>query len=579
MYVPSSNICINLCLASVEKPKNSKKSLSLKLDVNDSYIKLAETLFSIRQVYINDSLAKKLVHNKNKNSKNHRKILKSTEIQLHKMFEKVSKNLANVHFDIVISIAASYMLLGDILHFLKYDLSTSAEECFKKTIELLKGKELDPKSILTALHAYKMLSHNIYANTNSDKSYTLLITAVSLYRTYTKEENYSIPGTFIDIFNFENLKHLNSKTDTKAILDTSHVSDLKELIKLYNMSPENKHEFVLYMHKLLKDHMEEALVQSGHIEWAIACTSLATYFIHYNRFTEAKSHLVIANKVLAKYNDKACMRVIEQDVSLTSTPTETSKTKKTVYLFRYADNKLELQWGLYGISFLRASKNRMLKVEQNNTLCKRDTLNSESLLLFDEKFEPIVYLDASKQSLDFTMFTDHYVGNIKDAFKVFTRIYKSLHKVMASCKENNEMHRSGEAGLYISRLHKYMPYFESDISKKVKWYKRQINFLESVIKDLNETNNQDIMRMRKVLWLELSVAYYTAINIFEETLAQTSEDKVKKIGLCVSPDKILNCFIEFFNITLDDEDKKQSPKLQEKNIFDKDFTMLYTDNV
>ncbi|XP_020293998.1 protein KBP homolog [Pseudomyrmex gracilis] len=549
---------LNAASAENKKPDNSKESLSLKLDVNDSYMGLAQILYTIRLAYVNcTSPDEEPFYDKKKISENHRKILKSKEIQLQKVFKETSNNLANIHFDIVISIAASYTFLGDILVFSNCDLLTSAEECFKTAIELLKGKELDSKAILTALHAYHMLSHEFYTNTKSDESYALLVTAVSLYTTYTKEENYSIPETFIDIFNLEDIRYLKFETDAKEILDNSHVSNLRTLIKLYNMSPKDKHEFVLYMHKLLKDHMEEALVQSGHIEWAIACASLATYFIYYNRFTEAKSHLLIANKVLAEYNDKACMHATEQDnVSLTSMSTETSETKQKVSLFRYADDKLKLQWGLYGISLLRVSKKRLLAPEQNNTPCERDNLNSESLLLFDEKLESLVYLDANKQFLDFT---DHYVENITDAFEVFIHNYKNLHKVMARCKENNELHRSVEASLYMSRLCKYISYFESDISKKVQWYNKQIKCLESVIENLNETNNQNVMRMRKILWLEMSVAYTTVMNMSEEILAQTNEDIVEKtigLSLCALPDKIFDCLTEFYNITLDNEDKK-----------------------
>lgn len=443
-----------------------------------------------------------------------RTAIKATEVKIRSMFADIREmnNLKDTYCDSILLVAIKNLV--DIYNIYICNEVNKAEEWCRMNIEFMKGQELTPKYIILAIVTRLQLNSILYTkNAQLEERYSCLSEALFLYCTYTAKETYSNPIVYEKLNN-------GRETNPNVILDSLHINTLEELIRIYIFFPHERHEFVLYMHKLLKDTMEEALLQSGHLEWSITCANLVFYFIYHNRFREAKSHLLIASKILLEYFNTEVMNKIKTDKT---SDLEIDLVSNRYYNAMFAVN---LIWVQYAIELIRISHERLLqgeKISTNNLPCEVDNSSLTAPLLFDETLPVVLYYE--EETIDYQSCTDQYLLNSKGVWELCNPLIRLIFKAIQYFDTN--LYRLGETVLYMSRLCKYMFYFDRETFLKT-WHDIRIKHLEHVTNRVSKSTDLQLKRIYQALHLELGLAYCTSLDMEEEILVRTGEDLNKE---------------------------------------------------
>ncbi|XP_020294002.1 uncharacterized protein LOC109859820 isoform X3 [Pseudomyrmex gracilis] len=507
-----------------EKPDDSK-NISAKLHVSKKYLELLNSVRNMKIQCEKDIKMKKQIPE-------NIKAITATEVKICSMFTDICKmkNLKDTYCDTILMSAMK--ILVDIYILYKCGKFNKAEELCKMRIDFMRGQELSPKYIILAIATQLQLNYILYMkNAPTKERYSCLSTAMLLYCTYTAKEIYPTPIKYDGLYD-------GHETNPKIILDHFHITILEEIIKIYIFYPHEKHEFVSYMHKLLKDTMEEALLQSAHLEWSSTCANLVFYFISHNRFCEAKSHLVIASKILLKYSEKT-MNITEAD--------NTSDLERDPATCKFYDavHSVNLIWAQYATELIRISQERLKgdeKISTNNSSCEVDNSSITAPLVFDKTSEPVV-LHIKDVEIDYQSCTDQYLIQYDDVWKLYDVIMTMLDTAIKYFKLRNNLFRLGETGLYVSRLHKYIPYFDGS-SERINWVFSRIQNLNNVIEELSESTDPHVRRIYQVLYLELSLTRCTLLDMWEEAIIRTGENLDERVITILKPitKDIINCF-------------------------------------
>ncbi|XP_020293999.1 uncharacterized protein LOC109859820 isoform X1 [Pseudomyrmex gracilis] len=499
--------------ASDEKEKSDdSKNISARLHVSKKYLKLLNSVRNIKLQCEKDIRTKKTISDKT------RKELTATEVKICSMFTDIRKlkNLKDTYCDSILSVAIT-VLVNIYMSDIRNEIN-KVEECCKMNIELMKGQELSPKYIILAMATQLWRNYILYLkNAPKKERYSCLSTAMLLHCTYTAKEIYPTPIKYDEIY-------YGHETNPKLILDQFQINILEEIIKMYIFYPHDKHEFVLYMHKLLKDTMEEALLQSGHLEWSSTCSNLVFYFISHNRFCEAKSHLLIANKIMNKYIEKI-MIIAETD--------NTSDEEKDVAVCRYynAIHAHNLRWVQYATELIRSSQERLLqgeKISNNNSPCEIDNSSLTASLVFDETSEPVLaYYEEG--IIDYRSFTDQYLIHYDDVRKLCEPAMEIATNAMNYFDLTDNLYRLGETGLYLSRLYKYLSYSVRNSSMAIEWHNKRVKNLKYISDKLKTCTVLQEKRLYQAVCLELGLAYCASLDKMEEKIVRTGEDLRKDV--------------------------------------------------
>ncbi|XP_029164851.1 protein KBP homolog [Nylanderia fulva] len=433
--------------------------------------------------------------------KKKKKNIKKTEVKMDNLFENLTSS-TDTTFDDIIVLAIAYMNVG-----LMYVACTEetqlcvSKNYFMKCNELLKGKELERKAILTAIrvrHELRLVFNKLKKTEESD---LFLDQALELYLKYTKEEN-----KYPDPINVPTILGIEDEENFLLSLEQLHLMTVDYLVNQYHKSPGNKEKLIIYIHTLLNKQLFEAL-QFLDIEcyyWALASCDITQYFILKHRFTEAKHHLAAADYMMERlYKDKLIEAKTRSESLYTSMLSKYQHARATIA--RY--------WSFYGITLLRSSKERLCRI--NNKCCKIDgrlesltnsKKESENLLLFPDLEKDLECITSK--------IPDTYVLNLDEAKVVFVSVLRWLDTARSYFTIEKQMIQHGRIIIEISKAYKYFAYYEQCKFKQIKLYKLQVEILENAIKQLHlhaKTNEEQ--EICKHIHFDLGIAYSAFLDI------------------------------------------------------------------
>lgn len=487
----------NLMDSRIEKLEQSAKTEketkdAENINVSETFLAILKSSYEVQDIY--ESFYKE------NNTKMPKKILSIIEVKINDLFQNVTTSTG---FDDIIVLAIAYHCLG-AANCYNYKFNVAVNH-FTRCIELLSGKELDYKAILIAVQVHVDLGIVWQKLNMLEKCYPLLYKAVELYLNYTKEEDeYPYPieiPTFFQIYNFSN---------TKIKLTKFYALTLDILAEFYQLYPIDKHKFVIYVHNLLNKELIESLNSKKELsmDWSVAAAELSTYFIHNNRFIEARNHLDAADYIL-DMSFKSTIKTVEVDL-LTSVKDNHDQFCANVAIL----------WGVYGVSLLRLSVAKSLC--EDNKYCEMYKIKSKFLAKSGEETKPLIFADL-KGALEHIKIPNTPVSNRKDAkiilenclekFIIGKRYYTVDRNIMTHVK----------IILYICSTYKHYAYFVEE-EKKMKIIKQRIKILKDAINNIFlRCNTLQQYEYCKLLYLELATTYCTLLNMTSEKLNEIEE--------------------------------------------------------
>lgn len=447
--------------------------------------------------------------------------IKAVEDRMDMLYRNVIDISTNPKFDDIVALAAAYYNIG-----LEYVNSTHSDDlnmaiiCFSRCLELLQGKQLDRKAILTSIGALNELNLVCEKVDKETYTYKFLNTALELYLKYTMKDNYPNP---VHIASLVGIKEKES--NPKIILDIFHYTTLQDLAIHYLTKPKDKHGFVMYIHKMLNIRLAEMVSQGTQfdekcLDWALTLYDLSRYFLVNGRFAEARSHIVTADYTACRFFKDKLAKIEEK-----------SKAHFN-HLFESYDYVCAISnrsWGSYGVYFLRFWMERFLQNKGNGSyeleeLVLKLNINSEK-----EKSNLLIFSDLEEELERVTnQITETYVLNLADAKSVFVKTLRHLDTAKEYFTADTDIESYAKIILETSQTYKYLAGFEEEKDKRIKLHKRRVECLEDVCKKFSTIIDTDTeLQIFKQIWYEVVTSCSTIMDLM---LEETYDESFKEMS-------------------------------------------------
>ncbi|CAL1684514.1 unnamed protein product [Lasius platythorax] len=488
----------------IEQILKSEKEREANTSENAESINVSETFLII----LKSSFEAVSLFKKDKISNEAKKRISTVEVKMNDLFQNIITYSTETGFDDIIVLAIAYHNLGFMYLYKEHNFH-AAKDHFVRCIELLKGKELDRKAILTAINALYDL-HNVWKNLQKlENCYPLLDKAMELYLNYTKEED-----EYPDPIYIPAILYIVKERNLKVSLINLHKLILECIVRLYELEPADKHKFVIYVHNLLNKQVTKTIASIDKrvsIYWAKASFQLCSYLTYHDRFFEAKIHLAAADYMMGIHYT---LMIKDQDYSASSA------MHNNYELYRV---NIALTWGTYGILLLNSSKKRLLQCESDKS-CEANNTKSESPAKFEEGLmKPLIFVDL-EIALENIGMPDTYVSSLDDAKIVFANVLKLFNKAKTYYTAEKALATYVEIIINISTAYKYYADFVGNISEQIKITKERIKVLEDAVSIVFVRCNTfgGYYHCRK-LYFHLAVAYSTLLDMTFEKFYETKE--------------------------------------------------------
>lgn len=472
---------------SVESTESAEKSAKM-IDVSEN---LVELLTLTINVVINET--------KNQFLTQPGQVVREIEANMNKYFHNIEK-LREGKPDDSTFLAQAYLQMSTLYHNHNYKKEKLyiAEAYLARCLRLLKGKELDRKIILIVVTAYLELGYLWFKLKNLKKSKAQLDEIVELYKMYTQgKDDYPAPVCILAIVG---LKTKNNLID----LDKLYWQALCTLTLLASKgitSEVEKQNVMMYMHKLLTKQLKGLPSTIGRVEWAINVQYLAKLFLEYDRFAEAKNHIITATFVMRQfYNEELNVQFPDMTVGLSEQ-------------YNYGVSRNSMCWAWYGVALLAASTKQTLI--QNNTedklhgasdLQSKQNPRTESVI----QLTKLLFANSGEEVPEFGVLDrDTRITNYHDAVQVFQNILNNLNKVRLYFINNSDLELYMEYIRCTSKAYKYLMYYEKDRNKKIELQQKHATALTDIMGSLRPTDNQ---YLRGYVSLELAIAISTQLD-------------------------------------------------------------------
>ncbi|XP_033100856.1 KIF-binding protein-like [Anneissia japonica] len=253
------------------------------------------------------------------------------------------------------------------------------------------------------------------------------------------------------------------------------------------------------------------------LEWALNCATLSQYYITESRYTQARHCLASASFIFSLHKDKGERKADEGE----------EERRLEDIANREAD--LARCWTKYCISLLEDSivySKEKLSADTSGHDKEEDKDTDEN-----DKHQPR-FESLELTSLEMQV-TDKYVTVFEEARDVFL----AAQRWIAESKKFYQI--DGFVSEYIeiikdhSMLFKLLAFFETDSERKCKMFKRRVDMLQSVIKQLNP---QHFLLLSRQLIFECAETYSGMVDLkicIAEQSQPTTQHAVKKINLLI----------------------------------------------
>lgn len=430
------------------------------------------------------------------------------------LFQSVTNNkTTNVTLDDIIALAIAYYNTGLVYaDYIKENELSNGEEYFYRCIELLKGKELNRKAILTSIRVRNKLQHILMKQKpNKLELYSikqLSYKAIELYSQYTEEEKCPNPISIPSILNIE-----KEESNSLFLLNELHLITVDYLVEQYHNWPKDEDKLVIYIHNLLNKQMPEILklLDIGCFYWVLASIDLIQYFLLKRRFHEARHHLAAADYMMEKFHNE---KLTDETIS--------SESQRTIFdQYENACANIARYWGLYGVTLLYSSKQRLY--QSNDEFCEIDNSKSESLVNSKNITDFLLFTDLEKDLESITSkITDTYVLNFDDAKAVFESVLRWFKTAKSYFTIEKDFTIYGRILLEISKVYRCFVYFEQRKVELINIYKQQTDILsDAIVKLHTKAKTKEELKLCTHFHFELGIAY----SIFSSVKANKLGDK------------------------------------------------------
>lgn len=431
-------------------------------------------------------------------------LLKEIELKLYNSLNSEQEQKENVKDLTKLLLAIAYLKTG-LLYTDTEELKV-AEEYFMKCIDMLRGRELEPKCIVPVLATLNQLGIIWSQWSQPEKAKTFLDRAKQIYIDYTDQKNPEDPIDLISNFNI-----VEKGLSFKQVLDKLYILTLYYLAQVYG-ALKNHHKSAVYCHITLRMQLEqnEVINDLDYIEWALNAATLSQCFLENEGFNQARHHLAAAYYILEKY--EKIMKEKESEME-----SEVAAAEYERFKHRSAD--VARCWAKYGLLLLSASINRLVKKVESDETDSNDAEDSQ----LDSKAEKDSEKDSEKSFDDLkfdilmddikpivNQITDAYLLDFDDAKSVFLNIQNWLDQAKAYYTLENHASDYVEIIQDLSSAYKYLSFFEENEDRQAKMHKRRIDILEATVKELNPQYYKNVCRR---IWIELGTTYSDIMNI------------------------------------------------------------------
>lgn len=439
------------------------------------------------------------------------KMIKAIEDKIYMLYDIMNVNIKTVvEFDNIVVLAVVYYNLG--LVYIKskkhYKLHT-ALRFFEMCLELLQKRETDCKAILISISAFNKI-HLVFYKLGKDRyTSTSLNSAMKLYLAYTKENNYPDPIHIPTIIGIK-----EEESNLRIILEKLHFTTLRDIATQYSVQPGDKHDFVIHMYSLLKEHFSEIMAEGKQfredcLDWILTLCDMCKYLLINNRFVEARNYIATADYVLFRFSEDSLKTINQQN--------DESKLR-FLYLsdaYDYVRGVIARSWGTYGVLLLRFWLEQFL--QNKGKKCEMDT----SDLVIETKKESanlLIFFDVKEETERITnQITDTCILNFENAKSVFMKIMKHLDEAKAYFTVDTDIESYAQITLEVSAAHKYLAGFEQRRDNQLKLHKRRVEYLENVCKKFNAIIDTDAeFQIYKRVWYEMVTSCSTVMDLMRE---------------------------------------------------------------
>ncbi|XP_032662816.1 uncharacterized protein LOC116840334 isoform X2 [Odontomachus brunneus] len=330
-----------------------------------------------------------------------KKQIRIIETNMDKLYNKVTKP-GNATLIDIITLAYCYQNLCH--YYLKSNQKelSLGKNCILRCLNLVKDKELDPKSILIALKGHYQLGFIYFKQKKRGTAVQICNKAIGLYLTYTHD-----------------------KEKYAAELNILQVSG----------------EYLLWISSVLK---------------------VSNYLVLHDRFAEARSHIITAIYVKKKYFHEILGNTKEQIFSseerkLSELYLELdmvfsiSRIKYGIKLLRRSVERL-----------LRLEKSEEFEIDNLNSghPTKLEVDISQRLLLFNDIDTEIPFTHINP------FLPVKHILHYNDAYKIFTDILRNVSIVRYVLDKSRDLETYGQLILDTCEAYKYMSLYEKDITNR-----------------------------------------------------------------------------------------------------------------
>jgi len=425
-------------------------------------------------------------------------------------------NSEEMNFDDVIALATSYCNMGLICKDEKSQEKLSiGQNYLYKSLQLLKGKELDYRAVLIVMRTYVQMYYIDVLDSQEYNEY--LYKAIDLYLKYTMKDEFIEPSAIYSIRLDQEDKDRSNSMITLWRFFSNTISSSYTMF--YLQLQDYNFDFIKTMHNLLMNHWTIAVKDPLNIglRWVAATSELGQYFFYNSRFTEARNSLAAAEYMLGTICQNELYKLRED------------KARFNYYLedFLSTSQYNSEIWGLYGSRLLQLSIKNLLYPQHSRQkkTCKADESELVSSIMSKKSAKLLLFINLEediKPIID--RMTDTYVSNLRDAKVIFH--YSILSLTLNKCDHRR---MTEECILfvkyYMSTVYKYFVFFEVDRNEQMKLYREQIEILQEVY-DGNCKVPNDILRVASY---ELVTVYARLISMLLENAAFDEEIKFEEI--------------------------------------------------
>ncbi|XP_071575298.1 KIF-binding protein-like [Temnothorax nylanderi] len=460
------------------------------INIGKKFLDILQLSFEVKYMDGDIKLAKK------------RNKIKALEERMNVLYHNVVDVLTDQKIDDIVALSTAHYNIG-----LEYVTSTDTDDLntavkrLSRCLVLLKRKMFDHKAILTSIGALNEL-HSLCEKLEKKKDNEFLNTALSLYYTHTKKDNYPDP---IHIASLIGIKEKES--NPRIILNTLHHTTLQKLGCQYLKKSKNKHAFVIYMHLILNIRLidmvsNKAKFDEKSLNMALTLFDLSRYFLANDRFAEAKSHIAIGDYVIHRFVED--IKSEEKEAPLNSNKSH-----------NYALAVSAKSWGFYGVSLLRFW---MEKFSQNKGNKSSEIQDRMSKLKIKSQDSNLIFSALKKILEHLTIeITETCILNLADAKLVFAKTSRQFETAKEYFTADTDIENYAKITLKISDAYKYLAGFKKQRDEQIKLHKRRVECLEDVRKKFRTAFEDDRkLQIYKRICYEVVTSCSTVMDLMVE---------------------------------------------------------------